>query len=615
MLCTQCQNQLVAKIIGICADCLRQIPESDLSPKFHFPVREKFGLPILPPTASEGKLCHFCGNQCQILPGESGYCGVRINRDGKISNLAPKRSALAHMYHDPLPTNCCATWFFEGSKERGNNLAVFFYGCNFNCLFCQNSSHKFVKNASTISEERMVQAALDPSVRCVCFFGGSPEPHLPFAIRVSRRIIKESNNSKRICWEWNGCGNPDLVIQSFSIDNYDPEIGDFVVVTIVVKNQGTGDAIGTFWVDLYYNLTSPPLLGDTGDVYWDIPGLDAGYSTTITTTVQDWSPGYWDSYVQVDSDELIEGSDETNNVYGPVRIRWHEPEILDYYGWPIQSQFSPHDVNSVLNEYRDNPDYHFHNGIDIQATQGTDVYSVSSGILEYQYNQETGELYGLSVGNFVYIHLEDFDPNLPLPNKWVTHAGFRLAETNSENHVHFVDGPLYDYVNPLRDDGINPAYVDNYSPEIGSLFIKDHETGDDIDHDNVQDTVDFIVQVKDHIYTTSHRNGIYKLGYEIVGTGQQVNSYQFDRWLTDTYFSLVFPQTPEANPGYIYYNVTNHMVGDNAVVEGFWDSNSVLDGTYQVRITAEDKAGNVTPKDFSIMVDNSPEMHQRREKK
>lgn len=90
---------------------------------------------------------------------------------------------------------------------------------------------------------------------------------------------------------------PDLVIQSFSVDNNDPEIGDFVSVTIVVKNQGTGDAIGTFWVDLYYNLMSPPLPGDTGDVYWDIPGLDAGYSTTITTTVQDWSPGYWDSYV------------------------------------------------------------------------------------------------------------------------------------------------------------------------------------------------------------------------------------------------------------------------------------------------------------------------------
>lgn len=211
MLCTQCQNQPVAKIIGICADCLRQIPESDFSPKFHFPVREKFGLPILPPTASEGKLCHFCGNQCRIPPGESGYCGVRVNRGGRISNLAPKRSALAHMYQDPLPTNCCAVWFCDGSKERGNNLAVFFYGCNFNCLFCQNSSHKFVKSASTISEERMVQAALDPSVRCVCFFGGSPEPQLPFAIRVSRRIIKESDNSKRICWEWNGCGNTDLV--------------------------------------------------------------------------------------------------------------------------------------------------------------------------------------------------------------------------------------------------------------------------------------------------------------------------------------------------------------------------------------------------------------------
>lgn len=281
-----------------------------------------------------------------------------------------------------------------------------------------------------------------------------------------------------------------------------------------------------------------------------------------------------------------------------MRIRWHEPEILDYYGWPIQSQFSPHDVSSVLDEYRPTK---FHNAIDVPATWGTDVYSVSSGVVDFDTDW-------IRVGNFVYVHLEDYNPNLPPQDKWVTHAGFRLAEMDTANHLHFVDGYWPNYVNPLRDNGIYPPYIDYYSPEIGSLFIKDHETGDDIDHNNVQDTVDFIVQVKDHIYTTSHRNGIYKLGYEIVGQGQQVNSYQFDKWLDSTYHSLVFPQPAEDDPGYIYYNVTNYMVGDNAVVEGFWDSNSVLDGTYQVRITAEDKAGNVTPKYFTIMVDNSPEM-------
>lgn len=392
---------------------------------------------------------------------------------------------------------------------------------------------------------------------------------------------------------------PDLVIQSFWVDNADPEIGQSVTITIVVQNQGTGNLYDTgFYIDLYFNPASPPQPGENGDVYWAICGLDAGATVTKSHTVSETSPGYWHSYAQVDGDEWITESNEGNNVDGPIDIAWHETETLNNYGWPILSQSSPHNVNSVLDEYRPGK---FHNGIDIQATMETDVYSISSGVLT-----TWGD--GMRVGNFAYEHLTSFNPDLPPENKWVTHAGFRLAETDAENHVHFIDGPLYDYVNPLRDDGITPSYVDNMYPQIGELIIRKHGTTEVLEHEHVRDQIDFIVQVKDHIWTSGNRNGIYKLGYEIVGQGQQVNSYQFDRWLSNTYHSLVFPQAPEANPGYIYYNVTNHMVGDNTVVEGFWDSNSVVDGTYQVRITTEDKAGNTTPLNFTITVDNSAEL-------
>ena len=209
--CTDCDHRPAAKIIGRCADCIRHLPMPDFSQDFHIPVRKNLGLPLTPPNDQHGILCQFCGNSCRIPPGEKGYCGLRMNRTGKIVNLAPPKRALAHMYLDPLPTNCCAAWFCSGSENRGYNLAVFFYGCNFNCLFCQNSSHKYLKNARTVSGDELVQAALNPSVRCVCFFGGSPEPQLPFAIYVARRIIQESSNTKHICWEWNGCGNPKLV--------------------------------------------------------------------------------------------------------------------------------------------------------------------------------------------------------------------------------------------------------------------------------------------------------------------------------------------------------------------------------------------------------------------
>ncbi len=125
------------------------------------------------------------------------------------------KKALVHTYYDPIPTNCCAAWFC--GAQAGKNLAVFFYGCNFDCLFCQNAQHKFFDEGELFSEEKLVERALAPGVECVCFFGGSPEPQLPFALRTARRIAEESEGKVRICWEWNGAGNPALVRQAAEI--------------------------------------------------------------------------------------------------------------------------------------------------------------------------------------------------------------------------------------------------------------------------------------------------------------------------------------------------------------------------------------------------------------
>ncbi len=138
-------------------------------------------------------------------------------------------------YEDLLPTNCCASWFCPGSLalpgETKVNMAVFFYGCNFDCLFCQNESHRHLQLPPLVSLEDFVsRVKSNPKAECVCYFGGSPEPQLPFALRASKRLLEladggggsaddrfvdESGGSckarPRICWEWNGCGNPDLV--------------------------------------------------------------------------------------------------------------------------------------------------------------------------------------------------------------------------------------------------------------------------------------------------------------------------------------------------------------------------------------------------------------------
>ena len=213
MECRDCGAE-AAEVIGLCGACVKKASAEELLAP-HAAVRHALGLPPVPP--QQGAPCRICANACRIPEGKLGYCGLRTARGGSVRYLWPEgaRKALAHTYYDPIPTNCCAAWFC--GERTGKNLAVFFYGCNFDCLFCQNAQHKFLDEGEAISEEELVHRALAPGVRCVCFFGGSPEPQLPFAIRTSRRILAEARaqgRQIRICWEWNGAGNPALVRQA-----------------------------------------------------------------------------------------------------------------------------------------------------------------------------------------------------------------------------------------------------------------------------------------------------------------------------------------------------------------------------------------------------------------
>ncbi|HUU74854.1 MAG TPA: radical SAM protein [Methanoregulaceae archaeon] len=196
--------------IGLCADCIRSKDDTEYLKEIHARTRKEFGLLSSPPENPAGVRCRLCANECSLGEGESGFCGLIKGLEGRAEPQCSRKSALAYMYLDPLPTNCCAAWFCPGSDLRGYNLAVFFYGCNFDCLFCQNASHKGVRTAPAITEDELIAQALDPRVRCVCFFGGSPEPQLPFAVRVSKRIRDESGRKKPVCWEWNGAGNTRL---------------------------------------------------------------------------------------------------------------------------------------------------------------------------------------------------------------------------------------------------------------------------------------------------------------------------------------------------------------------------------------------------------------------
>jgi pyruvate formate lyase activating enzyme len=219
-ICKICEKEKgISENLGVCVDCIRERPEKSIIyiKRVHEEVRKNFNLPPYPPRAEDGIECNICGNRCKIGKGEKGYCGLRENENGVLKSKVNSYNALCEWYYDPIPTNCCASWFCNAEIEGKNlyNLAVFFYGCSFNCLFCQNYSHKFIEKGPILPIEELLKKAINDSVYCICFFGGSPEPQLPFAIKFSEEILKIKK--VRICFEWNGNGNENLVMKAGEI--------------------------------------------------------------------------------------------------------------------------------------------------------------------------------------------------------------------------------------------------------------------------------------------------------------------------------------------------------------------------------------------------------------
>jgi len=228
--CKLCGKEsfLISRELGICRECVLEKEEAiSIAKSVHESIRKMEGLPPKPPRGGTVK-CNLCSNECELSPGDWGFCGLRFNENGKLKSLSSADKGVLYHYLDPHVTNCCAAWFcpagtgcgypkfaVKSGPETGYyNLAVFFYGCNFHCLFCQNYSHWRISEGLIVSAEELSDYVVEnEKITCICFFGGSPEPQLPFALKFAQLCLEkiESNRVLRICFEWNGCGNRDLV--------------------------------------------------------------------------------------------------------------------------------------------------------------------------------------------------------------------------------------------------------------------------------------------------------------------------------------------------------------------------------------------------------------------
>lgn len=109
-------------------------------------------------TKLEGKVvrCELCPRECEVGPGERGYCRVRENVDGQYYSLTYGNPCSIQV--DPIEKK---PFFHVLPTSRSFSIAT--AGCNFNCKFCQNHSISQAKPDDTfnyaLSPEQVVEMA------------------------------------------------------------------------------------------------------------------------------------------------------------------------------------------------------------------------------------------------------------------------------------------------------------------------------------------------------------------------------------------------------------------------------------------------------------------------
>jgi subtilase family serine protease len=113
---------------------------------------------------------------------------------------------------------------------------------------------------------------------------------------------------------------PDLTITDFTAS----VSGDSVTYTIKTCNVGQ-TAAGTFYVDLYYDRTTPPGPSVFGDQFNTYNALAPGACVTTALSRANTPAGTYSSWTQVDADGIVGESDETNNTEGPLSVTVSSP--------------------------------------------------------------------------------------------------------------------------------------------------------------------------------------------------------------------------------------------------------------------------------------------------
>ncbi len=147
--------------------------------------------------------CLACARKCLIGEGQTGFCGVRSVRNGKLHLDVYGKIAAAHI--DPIEKKPLVH-FNPGSKVFSFST----YGCNWMCMYCQNYdiSQRRKAEGVELSPEEIVELAMGYDVDGMTYTYNEPAIFAEFAHDVGIVAKKHGLFNTMVS---NGYWTPDLV--------------------------------------------------------------------------------------------------------------------------------------------------------------------------------------------------------------------------------------------------------------------------------------------------------------------------------------------------------------------------------------------------------------------
>ncbi len=127
--------------------------------------------------------CKVCPRECKLSPGQSGFCNVRKNIEGKL--VLTTYGYNTGLQIDPIEKKPLYH-FYPSSKV----LSFGTLGCNMGCAFCQNwhisKSKENPRNTNYTSPQDIVKVALEYGCKSIAFTYNDPIIFLEYAIDTAK---------------------------------------------------------------------------------------------------------------------------------------------------------------------------------------------------------------------------------------------------------------------------------------------------------------------------------------------------------------------------------------------------------------------------------------------